>query len=343
MMVMGDRPLYGSADIEALPKSGHVGLWYDKFCHAWTNLSKTAAEIDKGAWIAQVLGPCGNRDELARKSERQRKMIQCLNGRCVDLQTVGPFVTGLSRDHPVENGFLWHHTLGVPYLPGSSVKGMVGAWAKHWQREEEAAWRAILGTKRHVGDVVFFDAFPKEPVALVRDVMTPHYGEYYRDGKPPGDWIDPNPIPFLAVGQGATLRFAVAPRQPSAEGESHCELACRWLAEALEWIGAGAKTAVGYGRFGEARPTPPRPLVKGEAVEAILYRDDRRRWCGRTEDGQSGTIFGQPPDDAAADGTRTLYVRVPPRNLQFQWTVGGSDPSTGRRSPGRTRHRSHRH
>ncbi len=339
---MLDRPLYESADIEALPKNGHAGLWYDKFCLTWTNLSKTAADLHKGDWIDQVLGPRGNRGELKSQSERQRKMIESLNGRCVDLQTVGPFVTGLGRDHPVENGFLWHHTLGVPYLPGSSVKGMVGAWARHWKREEEAAWRAVLGTERHVGDVVFFDALPREPVELVRDVMTPHYGEYYQDSKPPGDWIDPIPIPFLAVGKGATFRFAVAPRRPSAEAGSHCETACCWLAEALEWIGAGAKTAVGYGRFGEARPAPPRVLVKGEAVEATLYQDDKGRWCGRTEDGRSGTIFGTPPDDAIVDGTRALYVRVPPRNLQFQW-VAGDPAATGRRSPGRGRRRSHRH
>ena len=339
---MGERPLYASADIEALPKSGHAGLWYDKFCHEWANLSKTAVEIDKGAWISRVLGRCGNRGELMSQSERRRKMIESLNGRCVDLQTVGPFVTGLGRDHPVENGFLWHHTLGVPYLPGSSVKGVVGAWAKQWQGDEEAAWRTILGSRRHVGDVVFFDALPKEPVELVRDVMTPHYGEYYREGKPPGDWIDPNPIPFLTVGEGATFRFAVAPRQRSAAGEINCETACRWLAEALDWIGAGAKTATGYGRFGEVCPEPPRPLVKGEAVEATLYQDDRGRWCGRTEDGQSGTIFGPPPADAVADDTRTLYVRVPPRNLQFQWAAAGPAPSTGRRPPRRARDNSRR-
>lgn len=339
---MGRRPLFGGADIEALPVNGNAGLWYDKFCDAWVSLSKKAVEIDKGAWISGVVGRRGNREQLKMQAGRARQMVGCLNGRFVDRQTVAPFVTGLGRDHPVENGFLWHHTFGVPYLPGSSVKGMVGAWAKHWQGDEEAAWGPVLGGQRDVGDVVFFDALPIEPVELVKDVMTPHYSEYYREGNAPGDWIDPNPIPFLAVGEGATFRFAVAPRRSCLESADRCETACRWLEEALEWIGAGAKTAVGYGRFDKARPAPPRRYAKGDAVEATLYKDDRDRWCGRTDDGQSGTIFGPVPDDVVSDWARTLYVRVPPQNLQFQWDRPGPASSPDRPSPRRTRRPSRR-
>ena len=332
---MDERPLYQGTS-EASLENGNTGLWYDKFCNSWGSMSKAAVKkaavkIDKDTWISGVTGCCGNRDELKRQSDRRRKMIECLNGRCIDLQTVGPFVTGLGRDHPVENGFLWHHTLSVPYLPGSSVKGMVGAWSKHWQETDEASWRPILGCERRVGDVVFFDALPMEPVMLEADVMTPHYGE----GRPPGDWIDPIPIPFLAVREGAKFRFAVVPRPGSADAAARCEMACQWLKEALEWIGAGAKTAVGYGRFGrfdEARPAPLRRLQKGEAIEAMLYRDDKDRWCGRTEDGQSGTIFGKAPDDAVANETRTLYVRVPPRHLEFQWDRPRPETRSGRRS-----------
>ncbi len=40
----------------------------------------------------------------------------------------------------------------------------------------------------------------------------------------------------------------MAPRRPG-EREGDVEQAKEWLQQALEWIGAGAKTAVGYGRF----------------------------------------------------------------------------------------------
>ncbi len=318
---MVDRPLYKDADIPGMPPSCNAGLWYDKFCE-WKDISTTRPRIEKQKWISAICNnPCGNHDELQLQSERLQNMIECLNGRYIDLQTAGPFVTGLGRNHPVENGFLWHHTLGVPYLPGTSVKGMVSAWAKQWEREQELVWESILGAQQQVGDTIFFDVLPTKPVQLVTDVMTPHYGEYYQNVKPPGDWIDPNPIPFLAVGSGATFRFAVAPRRPSEIDHSHCETACRWLIDALNWIGAGAKTAIGYGRFEETQPAAPHPLEKDMAIEATLYLDKKNRWCGRTADGRSGTIFGEKPDDALADEKYTLYVRVPPPQLQFTWTI----------------------
>ena len=326
---MNNIPLYQGAEIANLPHSGNAGLWYDKFCHSWESLSEPV-KVDKDKWIATVTNKThGDRDLLRRHSERQQEMTDCLNGRYVKLQTSSPFVTGLCRNHPVENGFLWHHTHGVPYLPGASVKGLVGAWAKYWERETKDIWQPILGSKSQVGEVIFFDALPEGPVMLTADIMTPHYSEYYQDGKPPGDWINPNPIPFLSVKQGAIFGFIVAPRRQSAEAASHCETACHWLTNALDWIGAGAKTAVGYGRFNEARPAPPQQFKKGEAVRATLYQDNRNRWCGRTEDGQSGTIFGLPPSDVVIGELRTLYIRVLPRNLEFQWIMPRS-----RRNPG---------
>jgi len=36
-----------------------------------------------------------------------------------------PLATGLGNPHPVENGFTFSHPHGVPYIPGSSVKGII--------------------------------------------------------------------------------------------------------------------------------------------------------------------------------------------------------------------------
>jgi CRISPR-associated protein Cmr6 len=36
-----------------------------------------------------------------------------------------PFVTGMGLEHPLENGFSFLHPYGLPYLPGSSVKGVL--------------------------------------------------------------------------------------------------------------------------------------------------------------------------------------------------------------------------
>ncbi len=334
---MNKRPLYYGADILSLPDGGNAGLWYDKFCCSWTSLSARDADFNKAKWVGDATGPCGDPDELQRRAERQSAMIEHLNGRCLDLQATGPFVAGLGRAHPVKNGFLWHHGLGVPYLPGPSVKGAVSAWAKRWKAEDDVVCRRTLGSEGQVGDVIFFDALPTRPVVLKADVITPHYGDYDREGKPPGDWISPVPISFLSVAARAIFRFAVAPRGQS--GEASCDTVCRWLEDALEWLGAGARTAVGYGRFDKARPAPPREFEKGDEVEATLFKDAKGRWCGRTGDGREGTVFsaGPVPDDAVDGETRPLYVRVV-RPLQFQWEKPGPK-SQPRQSPRRSQRR----
>lgn len=66
-------------------------------------------------------------------------------------------------------------------------------------------------------------------------------------GKAARDYLDPVPIPFLAVERGAHFLAGVLPRTPGDVGDA--KRARQWLMEALEQLGAGAKTATGYGRF----------------------------------------------------------------------------------------------
>jgi CRISPR-associated protein Cmr6 len=83
--------------------------------------------------------------------------------------------------------------------------------------------------------------------------MTPHYGPYYQDDQaaiPPADWHDPVPIPFLVVADAQTFVLALAPRRLNhSQDKQDCETLTHWLEDALAWLGAGAKTAIGYGRF----------------------------------------------------------------------------------------------
>ena len=72
---------------------------------------------------------------------------------------------------------------------------------------------------------------------------------------PPADWFSPVPVPWLAVADGQGFQFALIPtvgtarRQDSADDESDVAIACKWLQEALDNLGIGAKTAIDRGRF----------------------------------------------------------------------------------------------
>jgi len=260
------------------PEEANSGLWYDKFCNMWdikesdnnTSLSHWTLGTIKEDWIKSVanspddnggrmvVGDQGLLRSINRRMERLADLH--LNVKPLLFSTQWRFVTGLGREHPAENGFAWHHTLGTPYLPGSSIKGMMRAWAKQWANVGDTVTDRIFGPDRAgcVGSVIFYDALPIGPVQLEVDVMTPHYAPWYGNGETPGDWYDPIPIPFLVVAPEQTFQFIVAPRK-SDENQANDDVSTvrDWLKEALEWIGAGAKTAVGYGRFGEVKKTCP--------------------------------------------------------------------------------------
>ncbi|HEV2472617.1 MAG TPA: type III-B CRISPR module RAMP protein Cmr6, partial [Chthonomonadales bacterium] len=73
---------------------------------------------------------------------------------------------------------------------------------------------------------------------------------------PPGDWESPVPTYFLAVAPDSVFRFAVVGRDCTApQVEDDVAKAAEWLQKALQNLGAGAKTSVGYGYFGEPRPS----------------------------------------------------------------------------------------
>jgi hypothetical protein len=117
-------------------------------------------------------------------------------------------------------------------------------------RGDQADADRLLGIRERAATVSFLDAVPLAPVRWEADVMTPHYAGWEAGGDGsalPGDWRSPTPVPFLVAAPDTALLVAIIPRLRPAEGDRR--LVRAWLQEAFEVAGAGAKTAVGYGRF----------------------------------------------------------------------------------------------
>ena len=234
---------------------GNAGLWFDKFCDSW--------HVDKDSWTLKSDGDednpkldwiqgitertVGCSSQLQEFTFRLLRLIEKRAGHAAVFVTESRFVTGLGRSHPVENGFAWHPTLGTPYLPGSSIKGLVRAWATLDSEvsSDERTVARLLGRRRTAGNLRFLDAVPVAPVQLQADVMTPHFAGW-TEQEPPGDWMSPSPIPFLTTAAGTSFLFGIV---PSHIADDDVKTASSWLREALSWVGAGAKTSVGYGRF----------------------------------------------------------------------------------------------
>lgn len=249
------------------PDGAHHGLWFDRYFDRYDvdwKVNVTGANDPKRSWIETVVGLCGDAGRLNDQRQRSDQLARALGGCSRCYRTDWHFATGLGLPHPVENGMLWHPTLGVPYLPGAAVKGLVRAFAEQWLDPPAGAdqRRRWFGGAQHdelaekAGDYIFFDAQPVKPPRLACDIMTPHMGQWYQQGGGadplaadtcPGDWHEPVPIPFLVVKE-ASFQFAIAPRPgTSSSGGDELDRLFDLLEQALAWAGAGAKTAVGYG------------------------------------------------------------------------------------------------
>ena len=69
-----------------------------------------------------------DRKSMAAHVQRQRAIFDTAvreDGLELMAKSVAPFTTGLGNEHPLENGFAFLNPYGLPYLPGSGVKGVV--------------------------------------------------------------------------------------------------------------------------------------------------------------------------------------------------------------------------
>ena len=247
---------------------------------------------------------------LHSRQSALRASLSEQDGLYLPARATAPFTTGLGNEHPTENGFSFLWPYGLPYLPGSGVKGVVrqaarelarGEWGDThgWSNENRQTVKAgkttlplsdfdLLfglesadGGKDHFrGLLTFWDVIPEIKGDLAVDVMTPHQKHYYQDGQPPHDSGQPIPITFLIVPAGSTFPFHVvcdtqrmerlAPRLLEQDEDTP-----RWqtlltaaFERAFDWLGFGAKTAVGYGAM----------EVDRQAMENAAEEAARQRW-----------------------------------------------------------------
>lgn len=195
----------------------------------------------------------------------------------LEATTRTPLAIGLGNSSPLENGLTLHHTYGVPYLPGSALKGLLRrAAARFGLSESEKA--VLLGEgpdlkQKKPGNaayLVYWDGWldPASAQPFQRDVITVHHPDYYSTGGQvwPTDFDDPNPVAFLSVKPG--VKFHIPITCPAENARDWPHKAAEMLQWGLEHLGLGGKTNAGYGYFSDFRITvPERPKSLKEHVE----------------------------------------------------------------------------
>lgn len=101
------------------------------------------------------------------------------------------------------------------------------------------------------GTLCFWDVYPQSK-SLAMDILTPHHGDYFQGKNAPHDSEKPNPNVFLTVPPGSQFDFyctCTTERLPKVLQQNWQPLLQAAFAYAFDWLGFGAKTAVGYGQM----------------------------------------------------------------------------------------------
>lgn len=273
------------AGIAVSPEGVHAGLWLDKYIE---NLEKASSQNNNGRSSQQRLvndiTQLGIPEIYTAAYQRWLNHLREARAQTREYAVKGRMAVGLGNEGVLETSIALHRTYGVPYIPGSALKGLAASYARllageEWQPDHPGeAYKTVFGDTDNAGYVIFFDALlvppklrqshgkksserdPQHP--LHTDIITVHHPNYYKGAVdeqgqpvPPADWDSPTPIPFLS----ATGTYLIALAAPDL-AELQRGLDKDWLdkvfdllTQALLHLGIGAKTSSGYGRM-EIKP-----------------------------------------------------------------------------------------
>jgi CRISPR-associated protein Cmr6 len=240
----------------------HAGLWLDKYI-----MEQSRNDTDSRSNLIMEVAELPEPVEYKAYFERWREMLDSYRAQTRRVRVKGRMIVGMGSEGVLETSISLHRTYGVPYIPGSALKGLAASYAHHYLGDE---WRRggklhtiVFGHTDDAGYITFFDAlfFPgtgqHNSKALAPDIITVHHQKYYQDvNAVPSESDNPNPVPFLTA-TGTYLFALAAPdfQQPT----RWVDITFQILAEALEKLGIGAKTSSGYGRMKFIDP-PIKPL-----------------------------------------------------------------------------------
>lgn len=245
----------------------HAGLWFDRYLEKQLQKGKKVEDGTPYQTLVTETSEIPVPELYHVYFQRWRDEMTLQGAECRQAQAIGRIAVGLGAESVIETAVRLHHTYGVPFIPGSALKGLAANYAHQqladteWRKGGEAH-KVMFGSPDAAGFITFYDALyvPGSGQPLHPDVITVHHPEYYQEGKSgPADWDDPNPVSFLS----ATGRYLIALK---GDYPIWVNAAFNILEAALRDYGVGAKTSSGYGRmaFGVVTSSPsPQSQTEG--------------------------------------------------------------------------------
>lgn len=245
----------------------HAGLWFDRFVSALGSAAPPEARRD--LIVETVAVNSGASPLYKRFFDDWKRTLGEYRATARTAEVQGRMVVGLGGTSLIETAITLHRTYGVPYIPGSALKGLAASYARNRLEKEQwgehsEAYLTLFGDTEGAGHVTFFDALLEPGTghdrrALWSDVITVHHPEYYGGSAAEAtDWDSPNPVPFVT----ATGKYLIALGGPRAWVDAAFEILTKALAEE----GIGGKTTRGYGRMNVAPAAEPLTAAQARAA-----------------------------------------------------------------------------
>lgn len=324
----------------------HPGLLMDRYLvtHARSSGQGGAGDADRVKVLRHAIDSIKEIESLHRQAFA-RYQSHLADAITWTMKTTSPLVIGLGAQNPLEVGLTFHHSFGVPIIPGTAIKGLLAHYSEEVLGLDGPTRETLFGTTGSSGMFVFYDAWivPSSLSGCLRqDVITVHHPDYYAqrpvdgapvnsDFAPPSDFDDPNPVAFLhTVGEFA---FAIEPVFESEHRSDWCQYVKHALVRALYDWGIGAKTRSGYGRlaeFGEgkdvgtAAQTPrPQELHVGDRVRVRKIDDpkgkNRPNWFALVNGDGQGVLTDEGPPNLENGDEIDVYIQNHGNNYNFQF------------------------
>lgn len=183
------------------------------------------------------------------------------------VKTTSPLIIGNGGQSVLETHLALHAIYGVPYLPGTAIKGVAAHYCHRYLGtvddrflENGSYYQVLFGSKDVAANIIYYDAYPEADHIsnmLELDVLTPHHQEYYQSGQSAGNAAgrapreDDSPIPFSFLSVQGSFRIALGwlADHEDTQTEQWLKVARRVVVGALEQAGIGGKINAGYGRM----------------------------------------------------------------------------------------------
>lgn len=186
-------------------------------------------------------------DLIAGWYARWRAQAEAMHAVTLQARPEWRIIIGTATHKILDVGLLLHALYGVPTVPTSAIKGLVRRYAEVVGDAPSDMLDSLLGVggeEAEQGDLIFLEGIPTVPPQVERDVINPHFSDYYTGRSEPGEMVSPRPFFFLALGRESRYAFGIASRSGDA---SSVEQGAAWLRNGLQELGVGAKTSAGYG------------------------------------------------------------------------------------------------